>query len=213
MQSLQLATDRLGIPAAFPILQLVLPAGISFYTFQLLSYVIDVYDGRLRAANRLLDYAAYISFFPHLVAGPILRGAYLMPKILSKRQPSSEMILSGLQLALWGYFSKIVIADNMALIANGIFRNPSPNGAAILICNVCVRISDLCRLHGIHQHRSRHIADDGLRIGAEFQSALFRHQPERFLAALAHQSFNLASGLSISGWEEAATAPPAHTEI
>jgi len=133
MGSLQVMLDRLGLHESLPILQIVLPAGISFYTFQSLSYVIDVYDGKLRATNRLADYAAYISFFPHLVSGPILRGAYLMPKIVHERKMSLPLALSGLQLALWGYFTKLVLADNMASIVNRIFLNPSPHGAGVII--------------------------------------------------------------------------------
>ena len=133
MDSAQRVSDDLGFRESFPILQIVLPAGISFYTFQSLSYVFDVYDGKLRPTDRLWDFAAYISFFPHLVAGPILRGAYLMPKIVHERKMSRAMFLSGLQLALWGYFTKLVLADNMAFIVNGVFRNPAPHGAAVVI--------------------------------------------------------------------------------
>jgi len=131
--SAQRASDALGMHLSLPFLQVVLPAGISFYTFQSLSYVIDVYDGKLPATTRLWDFAAYISFFPHLVAGPILRGAYLMPKIVNERKMTGAMFLSGFQLALWGYFTKLVLADNMAFIVNGVFRNPAPHGAAVVI--------------------------------------------------------------------------------
>ena len=133
MDSAQRASDALGLQLSFPLLEIVLPAGISFYTFQSLSYVINVYDGKLRATDKLWDFSAYISFFPHLVSGPILRGAYLMPKIAHERTMSGAMFLSGLQLALWGYFTKLVLADNMAFIVNGTFRNPVPHGAAVVI--------------------------------------------------------------------------------
>ena len=131
--SLQSVLDQLGIRESLPVLQIVLPAGISFYTFQSLSYVIDVYDGKLRATPSLRDYAAYISFFPHLVSGPIMRGAYLMPKIVHERKMSLPLALSGLQLALWGYFTKLVLADNMAAIVDRIFLNPSAHGAAVIV--------------------------------------------------------------------------------
>lgn len=102
-------------------LNIVLPVGISFYTFQTMSYTIDVYRGRMKACPSLLDFATYVSFFPQLVAGPIERGTHLVPQFQKHRSVSKEQFQSGLWLILWGFFKKTVIADNVAKITNTSF--------------------------------------------------------------------------------------------
>ncbi|MDQ8205001.1 MBOAT family O-acyltransferase [Pelagicoccus sp. SDUM812003] len=102
-------------------LNIILPVGISFYTFQTMSYTIDVYRGKLTACRSLLDLATYVSFFPQLVAGPIERGAHLLPQFQKPRSVSIENIKSGLWLILWGLYKKVVIADNVAIIVNTTF--------------------------------------------------------------------------------------------
>jgi alginate O-acetyltransferase complex protein AlgI len=116
-------------------LQIMLPLGISFYTFQTLSYIIDVYRGQIRAARRLDDLALYVSLFTQLVAGPIERGRHLLPQIARPRNPTWDQVTSGAELVLWGVLKKLVIADNMAVIVNGIFMNPqlANNGAAVMV--------------------------------------------------------------------------------
>lgn len=107
-------------------LEIVLPVGISFYTFQALSYTIDVYRGHTRPARRFLDFALYIAFFPQLVAGPIERSSHLLPQVERPRPRLDEArFREGLYLVLTGLFRKIVIADNMAWLANYAFSRPS----------------------------------------------------------------------------------------
>ena len=101
--------------------RLVLPAGLSFYTFQSIGYVVDVYRGRVKAVRNLADYALYVTFFPQLVAGPIERAAHMLPQYRSDRQCDAESWRIGLSLMLWGYFKKVVVADNTAVIVNKIF--------------------------------------------------------------------------------------------
>lgn len=112
----------LGISASYVTLNIVLPVGISFYTFQTMSYIIDVYKGELPAVKKFLDFALFISFFPQLVAGPIERATTLVPQIISPRQLELKQINAGIFLILWGYFKKVVVADNLAQIANPIFN-------------------------------------------------------------------------------------------
>ena len=126
-------SEALGLGPLHVMWQVALPAGISFYTFQSLSYIFDVYDGKIRATPRFLDYAVFVSFFPHLVAGPILRAADLLPKVMNRRPMSRRMFLSGVQLALWGFFVKLVIADNMAPIVERAFNNPAARGAVVIV--------------------------------------------------------------------------------
>lgn len=104
-------------------INLVLPIGISFYTFQAISYVIDVYRGVHIKEVNLGHYAVFVSFFPQLVAGPIEKSAKLLPQLYSRVIFNYDRVVSGLRLMLWGFFKKIVIADNAAKIVNKIFNN------------------------------------------------------------------------------------------
>lgn len=114
-------------------LNIILPVGISFYTFHGLSYVIDVYKKRITAEKNFIEYAVFVSYFPLLVAGPIERATHLLPQIKTKRSFSYDQGVSGLYQILWGLFKKIVIADNCAHFANVIFDNPDQYSGSTLI--------------------------------------------------------------------------------
>lgn len=114
-------------------LNLILPVGISFYTFQTLSYTIDVYKGRIEPTKNFISFAAFVSFFPQLVAGPIERASNLLPQILSKRKFVYSEAVDGLKQILWGLFKKIVIADNCAVYANLIFNNADDYSGSTLV--------------------------------------------------------------------------------
>ncbi len=105
-------------------LNIVLPVGISFYTFQTLSYTIDVYRKKIKPADDWIAFAAFVSFFPQLVAGPIERAANLLPQFQKNREFNTEKAKDGLRQILWGLFKKIVIADTCAIYANDIFGQP-----------------------------------------------------------------------------------------
>lgn len=113
----------LGYPINSNSLNIILPVGISFYTFQTLSYTIDVYKKRLEPCKRFIEFAAFVSFFPQLVAGPIERATNLLPQFYKKRVFNSLAAREGLRQILWGLFKKVVIADNCAEYANLIFNN------------------------------------------------------------------------------------------
>ncbi|MEM9923959.1 MAG: MBOAT family O-acyltransferase [Cyanobacteria bacterium P01_D01_bin.50] len=112
-----------GLEANWVTLNVLLPVGISFYTFQTMSYTIDVYKRNLQPISSFLDFALFVSFFPQLVAGPIERATTLIPQIISPRYVKLEQINAGIYLIIWGYFKKLVIADNMASIANSVFND------------------------------------------------------------------------------------------
>jgi len=116
----------MGLPWNQPTLRILLPVGISFYTFQAMSYTIDVYKGELHARRNLLDLATFVSFFPHLVAGPIQRASFLLPQVETPRRFSMEKARSGFGLICWGFFKKLVIADNVGVIANKVFALGDP---------------------------------------------------------------------------------------
>lgn len=111
----------LGFHVAAPLLDVVLPVGISFYTFQTLGYTIDVYRGHTKATREALDLALFVAFFPQLVAGPIERSDRLLPQIQNDTHPVGDSFREGLYLIISGLFRKVVIADNMAVIANAVF--------------------------------------------------------------------------------------------
>lgn len=109
---------------AQPVLDILLPVGISFYTFQTLSYTIDVYRGLQPPEKRLGIFALYVSFFPQLVAGPIERSTHLLPQFNREMVFDPKQVRSGLQYILWGMFKKVVIADNLALFVNPVYTHP-----------------------------------------------------------------------------------------
>jgi len=112
-----------GVTMHVSSLKVILPVGISFYTFQTLSYSIDIYRGNLKPTRSFINFAAFVSFFPQLVAGPIERASRLLPQIENKRVFKYEEGVAGLRLILWGMFKKVVVADTCAIYANDIFAN------------------------------------------------------------------------------------------
>ena len=127
VDSVAAALSSIGLPWDQPTLRVLLPVGISFYTFQAMSYTIDVYRGELRARRSLLNVATFVSFFPHLVAGPIQRASFLLPQVEEPRQFSLERARSGFGLMAWGFFKTLVIADNVGLVANKVFALSDPS--------------------------------------------------------------------------------------
>ena len=128
------ALSSAGFQTNFWTLQVILPIGISFYTFHGLSYVIDIYKDRIEPEKNIINYSLFVSYFPLLVAGPIERATHLLPQIKKKRIFNYTQVVDGLRQILWGLFKKIVIADNCAEYANLIFDNPDHyNGSSLLL--------------------------------------------------------------------------------
>lgn len=121
---------QLGISSVF---HLVLPLGISYFTFQTISYILDVYRGLIKVERHAGIYALFISFFPHLTAGPIARANQLLPQFRVVHSPDYEMVVSGLQRMVWGFFKKLVIADRLAAMVNSIYGAPTEHTGAVLI--------------------------------------------------------------------------------
>ena len=113
-------------------LKIILPVGISFYTFQTMSYTIDVYRLKLEPTKEFISFACFVSFFPQLVAGPIERATNLLPQILNKRELNYQQGAQGLRLILWGMFKKVVIADSLAPMVDDIFSNYEDFGGGTL---------------------------------------------------------------------------------
>ena len=127
------AWATLGVQMNRSSLNIILPVGISFYTFQTLSYSIDVYRNKLKPTKNFISFASFVSFFPQLVAGPIERATNLLPQFYKKRTFNYELAVSGLKLILWGLFKKIVIADNCAIYVNEIFGTYEDQSSLTLI--------------------------------------------------------------------------------
>lgn len=137
-----------GFQPNLSLLTILLPVGISFYTFQTMSYIIDIYYRRLKPTKDFIDFSLFVAFFPQLVAGPIERASALLPQIKQNRKLSSTKFKSGLMLILFGLFKKVVIADNLAIMANPIFDNPSTQGLETLIGIYAFTIQIYCDFSG-----------------------------------------------------------------
>ncbi len=124
----------LGLSVHPVVLHLILPVGISFYTFHGLSYVIDIYFGKIKAERNFIDYGLFVSFFPLLVAGPIERATHLLPQIKQERVFDYSKSVDGLRQILWGLFKKVVIADNCGVVANYFFTHTEEaSGSGLLL--------------------------------------------------------------------------------
>ena len=125
---------NLGVDMHLSSLKIILPVGISFYTFQTLSYTIDVYRRKIEPTSDIINFSVFVAFFPQLVAGPIERAKHLLPQFSIKRIFIEERAISGIHLILWGLFKKIVIADSCAIYVNAIFDNyENMNSASLLL--------------------------------------------------------------------------------
>src|SRR5204863_6197715 len=114
-----------GAHNPIPFLSILLPIGLSFHTFQAMSYTIEVYRGHQKAERNFGIYSLYVMFFPQLVAGPIERPQNLIHQFYEKHVFDNSRIVEGLKLMLWGLFKKIVIADRLAIYVNAVYNNPS----------------------------------------------------------------------------------------
>jgi len=143
------AFGKFNIAVAMPELKLLLPVGISFYTFQVIGYIMDIYYERKEPEVHLGIYALYVAFFPQLVAGPIERSTHLMPQFKERHYFDYARVTDGLKLMAWGYFKKLVIADNVAIVVNHLYRDPSSHsGLSMMIATYLFAFQILCDFSG-----------------------------------------------------------------
>src|SRR5438552_11377771 len=133
-ESLQTALARLGIAVPLTHLNVILPIGISFYTFQSMSYVIDVYRRDLKPTRNFIQFATFVSFFPHLVAGPIMRPTALLPQVASRRRFDLRQVYEGSYLIFWGLLTPVVLDETLAQLVSELFGRwpPLAGGTAML---------------------------------------------------------------------------------
>ena len=138
----------LGLDVPLPALNIILPVAISFYTFQAMSYTIDVYRGELHATRSFWDFFLAVLYFPHLVAGPIQRAATLLPQVCNPRRFERRRLADGLHLMLWGYFKKVFIADNLSPIVDHVFAQSTVSGGATVIGVLAFAFQIYCDFSG-----------------------------------------------------------------
>jgi alginate O-acetyltransferase complex protein AlgI len=138
-----------GGQPALPILNIILPVGISFYTFEAISYAVDVYKGRCKPCNNLIEFALYLAYFPHLVAGPILRPWDFLPQITERKTITRTNFQQGIHLFLVGLFKKVLIADNLALFSDSILSKPQGQSSlAIVLATLTFGVRIYCDFSG-----------------------------------------------------------------
>ena len=138
VESFSSLLSELGFQVDWTTMNIILPVGISFYTFQTLSYTIDVYRGKMSATKNIVDYLAYVSFFPQLVAGPIERARNILPQLSRAREFSYGDAADGCKQILWGFFKKMVLAENLALIVDVAYKSVAEStGPQLFIATAC----------------------------------------------------------------------------
>ncbi len=170
-----------GIHASLAHLNVILPVGISFYTFQEMSYTLDVYRGKLVPSKSLLDFAAFVSFFPQLVAGPIERAVRLLPQMTQPRVLRLDTVYDGMYLIAWGLFQKIFVADNLAALANRVFNAPPPYaGWAVLLGTYAFAFQIYCDFAG-YSNIARGLSKMmGFELMVNFDFPYFARNPAEF---------------------------------
>ncbi|HTO52633.1 MAG TPA: MBOAT family O-acyltransferase [Myxococcota bacterium] len=165
-------------------LRIVIPLGISFYTFHTMTYTIDVYRRRVETCRSLLDFALYVAFFPQLLAGPILRAGHFIPQLKRTEPVRDDELLSGLELFCVGLFQKVVVADNMATLADKVFADPSQwSAAAIVLGTLAFWVQIYCDFAG-YSTMARGLGRWlGFEIPRNFNYPILQTSPREYRAA------------------------------
>ena len=179
--SLSTIFSLFAIPLHKTTLNLLLPVGISFYTFQTLSYVIDVYRGNVIAERHLGIYATFVSFFPQLVAGPIERTSNLLPQIRNPGDFDYDNASYGMRIMIWGFFKKMVIADNLAYYVDKVYADlPKHNGFAILLSALFFAVQIYCDFSGYSDIARGSAKIFGIELMENFRSPYFSTSIKEF---------------------------------
>jgi D-alanyl-lipoteichoic acid acyltransferase DltB (MBOAT superfamily) len=182
-ESLQAALARSGVNVPLSHLNVVLPIGISFYTFQSMSYVIDVYRRDIKPTRNFIQFAAFVSFFPHLVAGPIMRPTTLLPQVARPRRFDLQQFYQGAYLIFWGLVKKVVVADNLAPIVNDLFgKSDTLDGGLAMVAIYAFAFQIYCDFSG-YTDAARGIAKClGFELALNFNLPYFATSPQDFWA-------------------------------
>ena len=180
-ESAKIALAKAGWNVPLTHLEVVLPIGISFYTFQSMSYVIDVYRKDIKPTKNLLEFATFVSFFPHLVAGPIMRPTTLLPQIQNPRKFNLDQFYQGVYLMFWGLTKKMVVADNLAPIVKDLFEHWNTiDGGLALLAIYAFAFQIYCDFSG-YTDVARGIAKClGIELALNFNLPYFAANPQEF---------------------------------
>lgn len=177
---------------------IVLPVGISFYTFQTMSYTIDIYRNKLEPTKDFISFGSFVSFFPQLVAGPIERATNLLPQILNKREFNYEQVVQGLRLILLGMFKKVVIADSLAPMVDDIFSNYHDYGGGTLwLGSIYFAFQIYCDFSGYSDIAIGTSKLFGFELMSNFKFAYFSGNIGEFWRRWHIFSFHMVQGLSL----------------
>jgi len=180
---IQRASDLLGLGATMPKVSILLPVGISFYIFQALSYMIDVYKGRVKPEKNLFKYALFVSFFPQLVAGPIERSGRLLKQVTAPHKFDWERARTGLLIMMLGFFEKVVIADRACMYVDAIYGNwIEASGAQIALAAAVFSVQDLCDFAGYSHIAIGAARIMGIDLMTNFRQPYFAHSVQNFWA-------------------------------
>ena len=179
--SLASVFDALGWHLDPITLHVILPIGISFYTFMSVSYVIDVYRREIPPAESLLDFAVFVAFFPHLVAGPILRASLLLPQISRPRLISRQQLADGAWLIAWGLFQKMFVADNLADLVSAVYSpGATPTGGDVLVATYAFAFQIFGDFAG-YSNMARGLSKlMGIELNVNFRFPYFVTSPQAF---------------------------------
>lgn len=180
-QALSNLLSLFGLTYHIPVINLILPVGISFYTFQTLSYSIDVYRGKRRPEQHFGFFALYVSFFPQLVAGPIERSEKLLPQFYQEHSFDYRRVTDGLKLMLWGFFKKIVIADRLAIVVNTVYSDPSQfSGIQLFIAMIFFAYQLYCDFSGYSDIAIGSAEIMGIQLTENFKQPFFSRTLNEF---------------------------------
>lgn len=181
VDSLQMLFSEIGVTLDAPTLKVILPVGISFYTFQALSYTIDVYRRQMTATKDIVAFFAFISFFPQLVAGPIERASNLLPQFLNRREFDYANAVDGLRQMLWGLFKKLVVADNCAVAVNFIWGSyTEQSGLALWVAAFLFTFQIYCDFSGYSDIAIGCARLFGIRLRRNFDVPYFSRNIQEF---------------------------------
>jgi D-alanyl-lipoteichoic acid acyltransferase DltB (MBOAT superfamily) len=181
VESVEAASGALGLGIRFAPLRVLLPVGMSFYTFHALSYVIDVYRGHVEPADSLTDFLLFLAYFPQLVSGPIARAKSLLPQVAAPRRPTADDVDAAVPLILWGYFKKLVVADHLVRVVSFAFgRRGEASGLDLTLGALAAFIQIYCDFSGfidIARGCSRLM---GIELQRNFERPFFSQTPIEF---------------------------------
>lgn len=179
--TLVLESLHLVSPASTFVLNIILPVGISFYTFEAISYTVDVYRGLIKPAKKYGDYLLFVIYFPHLVAGPIMRAKSFLPQIVTPRTITINGVYEGCFLFFWGLFEKMFVADNLAKIVNPVFASPGPyEGGVVMVALYAFAFQIFCDFDG-YSNMARGLGKCmGFEIAINFNLPYFASNPKEF---------------------------------